>query len=371
MEAAVAPRTDLAHHRIALKADQGVALSEPQVYVASGKLGKPALNLAVDEHQLHVPHTDPSVGVAEGAFVLIEVVGQHPVFEDLLEGLPVPGHVGLHPVDAVRLLSHQVFQALVTAVVTGQIAQEERGGAVMGPAAPESRPVVQLRAGVGQERPHKRGWISRQLRGDLRHPFVHPRVLTGVQVPMDRMLKLVRQHRKVEPRPRVKPSAVQVYHLSLVAEGVDLAGKLVPGAVVAVDRPQRCVQDGEAGIVVHPGIPDIADVPDHGGVYLVVEDLRGNPQVIDGKIKCVVDVPVGVLADDPESRRDRVTAGFAAQIGDPEALRVALLVAYGLGIHGTRERSIGSRPEPERKLEQVSLRRLRGHVRLGAVVRPD
>ena len=204
------------------------------------------------EFVLHV-HVERVAGVAVGARVVVEDVGDDPVGEDVAETQRLAGS-GEKFVDArgaISWFAGDDAERGVAAEAAGQIAEEGGAGAVVGEAA--ALPVGQRRLGVSFEAPDGGDGTADQAGRVFGEAFVDPGFLAEVVLCVDEMLELVGED-DVKGLAADPQAAVHIHHLRLVAERADgLEEDVVAGEVAAGAAAEVGLQDDDARIAVHAG----------------------------------------------------------------------------------------------------------------------
>ena len=253
------------------------------------------------------PHAAPRVAVGVQPVIkvcisapvqlAVQEVRHSPVREHVREADIVLRQVAGHAVHAVERFARKFRKPLIAAVMLAQVLDEQRRAAVVWyRVARLVRPVVKLHLRVLDKDVHEARLVPRNLGRHLGHALVHPHVLADVQVPVDGMLELVRQHAEVLPAAGAQPIAVHDYHLALVAVRVRGAGVRVAGREVARGSDERRVQHGEARVAVNARFPYVADGVHDWRADIRLEDFRSAFKLLRGQFRLFVGIPVCVPA---------------------------------------------------------------------------
>ena len=221
------------------------------------------------------------------------------------------------------------------------------------------RPEVQLRLRPLQEYVHEARLVPRDLRSHLRHALVHPHILALVEVPVDRMLKLMRQHAEVFLAARSQPVAVHHDHLALVAVRMSRTRVRVARREVACRSHKRRMQHRQARVAVNARLPYIADGCHNRRANFALEHICRPLKLLRGQFRLLVGVPVCVLAHGKQLRIHLVHAPLD-EVGHEEPLAMSHIAALRIRRQRARQRRAPrlSPAEPQRQSKQVAHRRL-------------
>ena len=318
---AAAFRPHLRRHILAIELHQRIPLLQAHHIVPRRKLRLRSRYLKLAAHMAHPAqsHTPPRISICVQAVVIacigkffqsaVQKIRHHPILKHISKGLAEPGQETLHAVHAVQRLARKLRQTVNAAVMLQQILHEQgRAAIVRNRVARLIWPEVQLRFRMPQKYVHEARIVTCKLRRHFRHPFVHPHILAQVQVPVHRMLELMRQHAEILSAARSQPVAVHHNHLALVAARMSRAGIRIARREVAGRRDERRMQHRQARIAVNARLPYIADGIHYHRANLPLEYFRRPLKLLRREFRILIRVPVSVIAHRKQPRLYRIDA---------------------------------------------------------------
>ena len=173
---------------------------------------------------------DGKIGVAIDTVFFVQQVCHGPVAEHLGEGHAVSAgfQVSVDARNAVGRFHQQRSKVVPAPVVLGQVAHEQRGGAVvLRTADVVGRPLGQRGGSGATELENTVFGITGNGHGQFREALVHPGLIGEVGIPVHGVLKLVGQHPGEPLRAYGQITRIYVDGLDFVAHGANFPGILV------------------------------------------------------------------------------------------------------------------------------------------------
>ena len=368
----MALRPHLRHRRLALELHRRVPLRQPHLIVPRRKLRLRGRLRELAVHTLHPvqPHAAPRVTVHVQLVIkaclstpvqfAVQKIRHSPVREHIREAHSVLRQVALHAIHAIQRFARKLRQHIIAAVMLRNVLHEQRRPPIVRKrVARLVRPEVQLRLRPLQEYINEARLVARNLGRHLRHALVHPHILAQVLIPVDRMLKLVRQHAEVLPAAGAQPVAIHHDHLTLVAVGMSRARVRVARREVASRSHKRRMQHRQARVAVNARLPNIADGCHNRRANFALEHIRRLLEFLRRKLRLLIRVPVCVLAHRKQLRIHLVHPPLD-EVGHEEPLAMPNIAAVQIRRQRACQRRTPrlSPAEAQRQRKQVAHRRL-------------